>query len=336
MKRWVKGTLIGGAALVLGGIGISAVAAAAGGVSGGFHSLERLGNLDELDERLEYDFHRHLGGLTKRERVRVQDSNSCGNLENQLVDSEAGMENGAGDGNRAGAGSGAGAGNGTGASAEKMELFDTLDGITRLKVSAQLGNARVEERMDGGDEIAVYVSGEPELQVYIEQEEAGEAEITLSCRQSGDGTNGNGTQMVVQIPSGTALRELELETGNGVLEAGNLQAEYLEAEAEAGTISIEYFEAETASMGASAGKIVANGRINRGLEAEAERGNVILVLDGARDDYRIAAENHSGEILVDGEVWSGHHGAAQSSGNQKYMELECEAGKIIVNFSTEA
>ena len=334
MKRWVKGTLIGGAALVLGGIGISAVAAAAGGVSGGFHSLERLGNLDELDERLEYDFHRHLGGLTKRERVRVQDSNSCGNLENQLVDSEAGMGNGAGAGNRAGAGSGAGTGNGTGASSEKMELFDTLDGITRLKVSAQWGNVRVEEREDDGQEIAIYVSDAPELWVNIE-EEAGEAEITLSCKK-GNGTNGNRLQMVVQIPSAAVLRELELETGNGELEAGSLQAEYLEAEAETGTISIEYFEAETASMGASAGKIVANGRINRGLEAEAERGNVILVLDGARDDYRIAAENHSGEILVDGEVWSGHHGAAQSSGNQKYMELECEAGKIIVNFSTEA
>ena len=334
MKRWVKGTLIGGAALVLGGIGISAVAAAAGGVSGGFHSLERLGNLDELDERLEYDFHRHLGGLTKRERVRVQDSNSCGNLENQLVDSEAGMGNGAGAGNRAGAGSGAGTGNGTGASSEKMELFDTLDGITRLKVSAQWGNVRVEEREDDGQEIAIYVSDAPELWVNIE-EEAGEAEITLSCKK-GNGTNGNRLQMVVQIPSAAVLQELELETGNGELEAGSLQAEYLEAEAETGTISIEYFEAETASMGASAGKIVANGRINRGLEAEAERGNVILVLDGARDDYRIAAENHSGEILVDGEVWSGHHGAAQSSGNQKYMELECEAGKIIVNFSTEA
>lgn len=334
MKRWVKGTLIGGAALVLGGIGISAVAAAAGGVSGGFHSLERLGNLDELDERLEYDFHRHLGGLTKRERVRVQDSNSCGNLENQLVDSEAGMGNGAGAGNRAGAGSGAGAGNGTGASAEEMELFDTLDGITRLKVSAQWGNVRVEERTDDGQEIAIYVSDAPELWVNIE-EEAGEAEITLSCKK-GNGTNGNRLQMVVQIPSAAVLQELELETGNGELEAGSLQAEYLEAEAETGTISIEYFEAEAASMGASAGKIVANGRINRGLEAEAERGNVILVLDGARDDYRIAAENHSGEILVDGEVWSGHHGAAQSSGNQKYMELECEAGKIIVNFSTEA
>ncbi len=334
MKRWVKGTLIGGAALVLGGIGISAVAAAAGGVSGGFHSLERLGNLDELDERLEYDFHRHLGGLTKRERVRVQDSNSCGNLENQLVDSEAGMGNGAGAGNRAGAGSGAGTGNGTGASSEKMELFDTLDGITRLKVSAQWGNVRVEEREDDGQEIAIYVSDAPELWVNIE-EEAGEAEITLSCKK-GNGTNGNRLQMVVQIPSAAVLQELELETGNGELEAGSLQAEYLEAEAETGTISIEYFEAEAASMGASAGKIVANGRINRGLEAEAERGNVILVLDGARDDYRIAAENHSGEILVDGEVWSGHHGAAQSSGNQKYMELECEAGKIIVNFSTEA
>ena len=332
MKRWVKGTLIGGAALVLGGIGISAVAAAAGGVSGGFHSLEQLSNLDELDERLEYDFHRHLGGLMKRERV--QDPNSCKDLENQSVDSEAGMGNGAGAGNRAGVGSGAGAGNGTGASVEKMELFDTLDGITRLKVSAQWGNVRVEEREDDGQEIAIYVSDAPELWVNIE-EEAGEAEITLSCKK-GNGTNGNRLQMVVQIPSAAVLRELELETGNGELEAGSLQAEYLEAEAETGTISIEYFEAETASMGASAGKIVANGRINRGLEAEAERGNVILVLDGARDDYRIAAENHSGEILVDGEVWSGHHGAAQSSGNQKYMELECEAGKIIVNFSTEA
>lgn len=267
-------------------------------------------------------------------RERVQDPNSCKDLENRSVDSEAGMGNGAGAGNRAGVGSGAGAGNGTGASVEKMELFDTLDGITRLKVSAQWGNVRVEEREDDGQEIAIYVSDAPELWVNIE-EEAGEAEITLSCKK-GNGTNGNRLQMVVQIPSAAVLRELELETGNGELEAGSLQAEYLEAEAETGTISIEYFEAETASMGASAGKIVANGRINRGLEAEAERGNVILVLDGARDDYRIAAENHSGEILVDGEVWSGHHGSAQSSGSQKYMELECEAGKIIVNFSTEA
>lgn len=122
------------------------------------------------------------------------------------------------------------------------------------------------------------------------------------------------SSIVLEIPEGTVLQELDMEVGVGNLNVKNISTRKLEGECGVGSI---FF----------------SGQVERECQIECGVGNVSLELADAENDFNYELECGIGSIFLGESEFSGLGNEKQISNQaDKSMKLECGVGEISVSF----
>lgn len=146
---------------------------------------------------------------------------------------------------------------------------------------------------------------------------------------------GKGT-ITVTIPENMAFNEIELNMKVGKLKADQIRTKNLEVNAGAGEVNILDFQAEEAEFVCGAGSVTASGDVGKKLEADCGVGELLLNLEGVKEDYNYNLECGIGEIRCADESYSGF-GKDYTIDNHaaKNMEIECGIGQITVKYMNQ-
>lgn len=156
-------------------------------------------------------------------------------------------------------------------------------------------------------------------------------------------------KLVVTVPDKKSFKKVALSAGAGDIFIESLSCGSLDLDLGAGQIDIDYIRAKNdANIDGGAGEmVIASGDINNldislgvgktELKAlltgkstvEAGVGELVLTLQGKKDDYTVFAETGIGEFSVDGERVSDGYTVGDGAG---LVEIEGGIGAVRVNF----
>ena len=156
-------------------------------------------------------------------------------------------------------------------------------------------------------------------------------------------------KLVVTVPDKMSFKRVALSAGAGDIFIESLSCGSLDLDLGAGQIDIDYIRAKNdANIDGGAGEmVIASGDINNldislgvgktELKAlltgkstvEAGVGELVLTLQGKKDDYTVFAETGIGEFSVDGERVSDGYTVGDGAG---LVEIEGGIGAVRVNF----
>lgn len=156
-------------------------------------------------------------------------------------------------------------------------------------------------------------------------------------------------KLVVTVPDKMSFKKVALSAGAGDIFIESLSCGSLDLDLGAGQIDIDYIRAKNdANIDGGAGEmVIASGDINNldislgvgktELKAlltgkstvEAGVGELVLTLQGKKDDYTVFAETGIGEFSVDGERVSDGYTVGDGAG---LVEIEGGIGAVRVNF----
>lgn len=228
---------------------------------------------------------------------------------------------------------------------EKVEAVDSafgpFEGIENL--SMEIGAADIYIR--AGDELRAETDNP-----YIELTTRG---ATLVIREKSHFANLEGSTLILYIPEGLELSDVDMQTGAGritceALNCRELDLELGAGEAELGSLTVT----GEADIEGGAGRIVirsgslSNLRFDMGLgearitaaftgssRISAGIGSLELTLLSGREDYTIRTEQGIGRITLDGMAISGN--STTGSGNNR-IELNGGIGNIDIDFNEPA
>lgn len=215
---------------------------------------------------------------------------------------------------------------------ENRSMKETVqyDNIREIEVES-FGNVTWKE----SDELAAG-------QVRIEKLEDGE---DYQYRQRGDELKilrgvypgGKMNSIIISVSANTRLAEVSIEEKAGEFRADRIQAGELSLEAEGAVIIARNVKADTLELDAKAGEIFCQADVAREISVECDMGDVRLSLDGRKEDFSYEMECNAGQILLGGiggqESYDTHWEREIINPGGKWMELECRAGNIAVEYS---
>lgn len=154
--------------------------------------------------------------------------------------------------------------------------------------------------------------------------------------------------IILYIPKGINLEELDIEIGAGTIYIDGIASRYFELDQGAGNVDIESCEFKKAHIEGGAGRIdirdsslndlnfssgvgstSIDGWITGDTELDCGVGSLVLDIHGSREDYRLDIDRGLGSIKVDGTE-------DYSSGNGKnYLKVDGGVGSIHINFKDQ-
>ena len=157
-------------------------------------------------------------------------------------------------------------------------------------------------------------------------------------------------EVIIYVPNGITLKEIDLDTGAGEISLENIQAESLNLDHGAGVLKILNCNFNKTDIDGGAGKIeISASRLNNldldcgvgkvEMEAyvtgnsriSAGIGEINLTLLGSKEDYQITAEKGIGSIRIENQECSSN--TIYGSGNNK-IKIDGGIGSIIVEYKS--
>lgn len=126
-----------------------------------------------------------------------------------------------------------------------------------------------------------------------------------------------------------SANNVELETGVGKFTIGELKADVAKIVGGAGDTNIERSTFNDLRLEAGVGKFVINSNIMQGAKIDAGIGQLIVNLEGNKDNYKVKASTGLGSLLVDGVKVNDNQ--VVGDGNS-YIVVEAGVGEVRVNF----
>lgn len=217
----------------------------------------------------------------------------------------------------------------------RVERSDSGDGMAYTFAGAE--ELEFELRYDDlvfepydGTEVRMEVTGGEEGDVTVRDGDDG---IEVYSRGKADG----GRKIVVYYPEDSMFpfQQLSISVQEGRVAMDDLEVDELDVSVGAGA-----FEAEGEITAREAGFEVGTGSIrvdslNAGkLDGECGMGEIVIGLEGTKEEWNYKLECGAGELKIDGESFTAIAGEKKVSvpGATKVMELECGMGSIQVDF----
>jgi len=134
--------------------------------------------------------------------------------------------------------------------------------------------------------------------------------------------------------AGLQAEQLRLTTGAGQIMAEGLCAETLEVSVGAGEINISEMNAGALQGEVGVGTLKLQGSIREKVEANCSVGNLTLEVTGAQEDYNYELSGVLGKIMLGGKHYSEKvEELTIDNGADRYMDLNCSVGNVVVTFS---
>ena len=207
--------------------------------------------------------------------------------------------------------------------------------VRELEVEV-FGNVLLQESEDLTDgQVRIEIVGDGENYQYRQKRDKLEIKPTVSMYTDHYQEN----TIILSLPVGTYLNEVEVNARAGAFFADRLLAKEISLQAEAGTVAVKQIQTEELSLDVKAGSVQCGGAVTREVSAECNLGEIQLTLEGKKEDYSYEMECDMGTIFLGGEIpeeypYQGVHWEKDMiNPNGKKVELECKAGSISVNFS---
>lgn len=125
-------------------------------------------------------------------------------------------------------------------------------------------------------------------------------------------------------------REIKLECGMGSVNIDKIKAKEGKIQAGAGDINIKNGELDEVKIDCGQGSIDFVGKTGRDVKFVAGMGEVVLTINGSKDDYYIDAECGMGTVSVDGNKIDEHYGSGSASNK---ISVDAGMGSVNVKFA---
>lgn len=200
----------------------------------------------------------------------------------------------------------------------------------QLEIEVEAGRLEIVEG-ETGDNIQVQLSSD-DIQVRSELE-GNERKLTFLPAKSGTVSLPDDVRAVLTLPRGYTFDKVSLEAGAGTITADSISARQLELDAGAGSVKIAGGKVQRLEADCSFGQIEFLGQVDSGIEADCELGTIDLHLGGRKEDFNYKLEAELGIIRIqDEEFTKTPQKALTNGGAGKTADLECEQGRITVDF----
>ncbi len=218
-----------------------------------------------------------------------------------------------------------------------MEIFsfagiDELDlELTGMAVYVNPYEEELEAVYDG--EIIVDTSGcREDLKDKISVSQDG-SELKIEMEDRGRLATENSGAMFISVPRGMYFEKISADAVAGLIELSEIQAGELSVETDAGQIIASAFSVEKLNAECGVGNITLEGDVTDTAEISCNIGTVICTLPGEMEAYDYEVKCDAGEILIDGESYSGIHNKMKiDNGSGCRIEADCNMGSIEILF----
>lgn len=171
----------------------------------------------------------------------------------------------------------------------------------------------------------------------------------------GDTVKHQGKQLVITIPEGVVIDEMECSVGAGELTADTLQCGNasidigagkgsigtlvttgeLDLEVGAGEITVDNIQAEESSFECGAGRLELWGDVAGDISVDCGVGEVKMTLTSRAREYEYHVDCGMGEVRIDGEgyksfIHSSHHSNHGDGGYE--VDVDCGIGSVEIDF----
>ncbi len=157
-------------------------------------------------------------------------------------------------------------------------------------------------------------------------------ELDIELKNNKWNTNDSG-MLYISIPSGAYYETVSADVGAGFLEMQDLKAEEVSLNVGAGQIITEDITAETVEAYCGAGQITLSGDVGNAADIECALGEVLFTLTGTSDLYNYELACGVGELIFDGEAYSGLTNTVNTdNGSSRTISADCAIGRIEISF----
>lgn len=212
-------------------------------------------------------------------------------------------------------------------SGEDASRVYELEHVEELELSLRYDDLSMEPYE--GSVVRVEIYDDPEEAVRVHTNEDG-VEIESNSRAE------EGRVIQVFYPQDSRFRKLDIEVEEGTVTMGAVEADELDVSVGAGTFDgLEKIVAREAGFSVGTGALTVEALTADSVEGECGMGEMNLTLDGAQTDWNAQLECKAGEILLGEDSYSalGMEKSIRNEGAKKYLELECGAGSVEVDFA---
>lgn len=184
-----------------------------------------------------------------------------------------------------------------------------------------------------GENIIVDISGcREDLKDKISVSQEG-AELRVEMEDRGWlGTEDSGI-MYISVPHGKYFEKISADAKAGLIELVEIQAGELSAKTAAGQIIASSFSVNRLDADCGVGQITLEGEVTDDAKINCNVGEVLCTLPGTADDYDYEVKCAVGELLIDGESYSGISNKMKiNNGSGCRIEAECDLGTVEIMF----
>lgn len=173
-------------------------------------------------------------------------------------------------------------------------------------------------RDDLKDKITVTQDGS-ELQIHMEDRGR------LNTQDSGI--------MYICVPRWIYFEKISADAKAGLIELSEIEASELEIKTDAGQIIASSFSAEQLDAECGVGQITLEGKVTGSAEINCNIGEVLCTLPGTPDDYDYELKCAVGELMINGESYSGIVNKKEiDNGAGCRIKAECDMGNVKIDF----
>lgn len=213
------------------------------------------------------------------------------------------------------------------------DVKETFDHVEKLDVEVQAGDITIEE----ADVKKVTVTGTKVYESFrcwmdgntLKVEDKNKKYVRIAAFS----TRESDAQILVQIPRGANLKDMDLEISAGALQANGFRTEKLDLNCGAGSAYLEGDVSGESDLECGMGELIFTGSLGGKSSIDCGMGSAVLTLDNKQSDFNYDLECGMGEINV-GDNSIGGIGGDQKidMGADKEMNINCGMGSVDVIF----
>ena len=188
----------------------------------------------------------------------------------------------------------------------KGTVNQNLDKFSSIKIDASIMEVTIEE----GDKLYFESNFTKEWLRPKVSVENGKLEIKQGKQKRGINGGNNNCRVVITIPSGTKLSDIDINSNVGDLRLRKLEAEKIDLKLNVGEVSVRNVSFDK-------------------IDVDNNVGEVRVEAEGNLDDYDISASTDVGEVRVDGHNYKRSYN--QRGSGSKSIKINTNVGEINVN-----
>lgn len=184
-----------------------------------------------------------------------------------------------------------------------------------------------------GENIIVDISGcREDLKDKINVSQDG-AELKVEMEDRGQLSTEDSGIMYISVPRGKYFEKISADAKAGLIELSEIEAGELSVKTDAGQIIASSFSVSTLDADCGVGQITLEGEVTDSAEISCNVGEVLCTLPGTMDTYDYEVKCAVGELLIDGESYSGISNTMKiDNGSGCRIEAECDLGSVEIMF----